>query len=63
MLPIIIINLMMEAAGSSETSVSFYQTTRRNNSEDSRLRYITYIETVSLNNVRVRQYFKAQWYT
>jgi hypothetical protein len=29
--------LMMEAAGTSETPVNFYQTTRRNNSEDSHL--------------------------
>jgi hypothetical protein len=29
--------LMMEAARTSETSVNFYQTTRRNNSEDSHL--------------------------
>jgi hypothetical protein len=28
---------MMEAASTSETSVNFYQTTRRNNSEDSHL--------------------------
>jgi hypothetical protein len=32
-----IIALMMEAAGNSETSVNFYQTTRLNNPEDSRL--------------------------
>jgi hypothetical protein len=32
-----IISLMMEAAGISETSVNFYQTTRRNNPEDSHL--------------------------
>jgi hypothetical protein len=32
-----IIALMMEAASTSETSVHFYQTTRRKNSEDSRL--------------------------
>jgi hypothetical protein len=31
------IALMMEAASTSETSVKFYQTTRRNNSEDSHL--------------------------
>jgi hypothetical protein len=31
---IISIALMMEAASTSETSVSFYQTTRRNNPED-----------------------------
>jgi hypothetical protein len=31
----IIISLMMEAAGTSETSVNFYQTTRRNIPEDS----------------------------
>jgi hypothetical protein len=28
---------MMEAAGASETSANFYQTTRRNNPEDSHL--------------------------
>jgi hypothetical protein len=32
-----IIALMMEAASSSKTSVNFYQTTRRNNPEDSHL--------------------------
>jgi hypothetical protein len=32
-----IIALMMEAASTSEASVSFYQTTRRNNSEYSHL--------------------------
>jgi hypothetical protein len=32
-----IIALMMEAASTSEMSVNFYQTTRRNNSEDSYL--------------------------
>jgi hypothetical protein len=31
------IALMMKAASTSETSVNFYQTTRRNNPEDSRL--------------------------
>jgi hypothetical protein len=31
-----LIALMMEAANASETSVNFYQTTRRNKSEDSR---------------------------
>jgi hypothetical protein len=32
-----IIALMMEAANASETSVFFYQTTRRNNLEDNHL--------------------------
>jgi hypothetical protein len=32
-----LIALMMEAAITSETSVNFYQTTRRNNPEDSHL--------------------------
>jgi hypothetical protein len=32
-----IIALMMEAVSTSETSVKFYQTTRRNNPEDSHL--------------------------
>jgi hypothetical protein len=31
------IALMMEAASTSETSVNFYQTTRRNNQEDTHL--------------------------
>jgi hypothetical protein len=33
----VIIALMMEAASTSETSVNFYQTTWRNNPEDSHL--------------------------
>jgi hypothetical protein len=33
----IIFDLMMEAASASETSVNFYQTTRRNNPDDSHL--------------------------
>jgi hypothetical protein len=32
-----VIALMMEAASTCETSVNFYQTTRRNNPEDSNL--------------------------
>jgi hypothetical protein len=37
----------MEAASTSETSVNFYQTTRRNNPEDSHLLIMT---SFSLNN-------------
>jgi hypothetical protein len=33
------ISLMMKAASTSETSVNFYQTTRRNNPEDSHLQH------------------------
>jgi hypothetical protein len=33
----LLIALMMEAVGTSETSVNFYQITRRNNPEDSHL--------------------------
>jgi hypothetical protein len=33
----LLIALMMEAASTSETSVNFYQTARRNNPEDSHL--------------------------
>jgi hypothetical protein len=33
----LLIALMMEAESTSETSVNFYQTTRRNNPEDGRL--------------------------
>jgi hypothetical protein len=32
----------MEAAGTSETSLNFYETTRRNNPEDSHLQLITF---------------------
>jgi hypothetical protein len=40
------IALMMEAASTSETSVNFYQTTRRNNPEDSHLHFtLLYINT------------------
>jgi hypothetical protein len=35
--PASIIRAMVEAGSSPETSVNFYQTTRRNNSEDSHL--------------------------
>jgi hypothetical protein len=34
---VLTIALMMEAASTSETSVNFYQTTRRNNPKDSHL--------------------------
>jgi hypothetical protein len=37
-LPASIIDLMMDAARTSETLVNFYQTTRRYNAEDSQLR-------------------------
>jgi hypothetical protein len=37
-----LIALMMEAVSTSETSVNFYQTTRRNNPEDSHLQQIPY---------------------
>jgi hypothetical protein len=40
---------MMEAAGASETSVNFYQTTRRNVPEDSHLR------------TRCRENLKCHW--
>jgi hypothetical protein len=34
--------MMMEAAGTSETSVNFYQTTRRNNPEDNHLNEVDF---------------------
>jgi hypothetical protein len=37
------IALMMEAASTSETSVNFYQTTRRNNLEDSHPHDLEYL--------------------
>jgi hypothetical protein len=36
------IALMMEAANTSETSVNFYQATRRNNPEDSHLQRLNF---------------------
>jgi hypothetical protein len=38
----LLIALTMEAAGTSETSVNFYQTTQRNNPEDSHLHTTTF---------------------
>jgi hypothetical protein len=38
---VVAIALIMEAASTSETSANFYQTTRRNNPEDSRLHGVT----------------------
>jgi hypothetical protein len=48
MLAASIIGAMMEAASTSETSVNFYQTTRRNNPEDSRLHIRGFPETDSV---------------
>jgi hypothetical protein len=42
------IALMMEAASTSETSVNFYQTTRRNIPEDSHLQIPTYLNKLDL---------------
>jgi hypothetical protein len=41
--------VMMEAANTSETSVNFYRTTRRNNPEDSHL------------HTRRRENLRSQW--
>jgi hypothetical protein len=48
---------MMEAASTSETSVNFYQTTRRNNPEDSHLfscSFLDFLDGVLLNEVENR---------
>jgi hypothetical protein len=37
---------MMEAASTSETSVIFYQTTRRNIPEDSRIQHLTSLDII-----------------
>jgi hypothetical protein len=37
------IALMMYSANTTETSVNFYQTTRRNNPEDSHLQQVTFL--------------------
>jgi hypothetical protein len=44
------ITLMMEAAGTSETSVNFYQTKRRYHPEDSHLRTYRRENLKSYNN-------------
>jgi hypothetical protein len=45
------ISLMMEAASTSETSVNFYQTTWRNNPEDSQLRRLRALENRMLRKI------------
>jgi hypothetical protein len=52
MLDASIIALMMEAAGTSKTSVNFYQTFRRNNPEDSHLHTRRRENQKSQNNQR-----------
>jgi hypothetical protein len=41
----VVIALMMEAASPSDTSVNFYQTTRRYNPEDSHLHVMIYLNS------------------
>jgi hypothetical protein len=41
------IALMMKAASTSETSVNFYQTTRRNNPEDSHLYFFLFSHKIN----------------
>jgi hypothetical protein len=43
-----VVALMMEAASTYETSVNFYQTTRRYNPEDSQLQYLHCMATAPL---------------
>jgi hypothetical protein len=42
---------LMEAANTSETSVNFYQSTRRNNPEDSRLHNEEFLNLYRLSNI------------
>jgi hypothetical protein len=49
----LLLSLMMEAANTSETSVNFYQTTRRNNPEDSHF-HSRCPENLKSHNVRTR---------
>jgi hypothetical protein len=44
--------LMMEAASTSKTSVNFYQTTRRNNPEDSNLHWLSVFIRATLGSLR-----------
>jgi hypothetical protein len=63
-----IIALMMEAASTSETSVNLYQTTRRNNLEDSHIQcseenfnYTTITSVTVVIGTRV--FTKLLWYS
>jgi hypothetical protein len=47
----IITAMVMEAANTSETSVNYYQTTRRNNPEDSHLHFIVCFGKLSYRTV------------
>jgi hypothetical protein len=46
---------MMEAARTSETSVNFYQTTRRNNPEDSHLLGSAYFNKFGDSSVKIQK--------
>jgi hypothetical protein len=50
-----LIALMMEAASTSETSVNFYQTTRRNIPED------THLHTLSRQNLKSHIKVSGHW--
>jgi hypothetical protein len=56
MLAASIIALMMEAASTSETSVNFYQTTRRSISEDSHLQQKESLKQTALHNLPKRHF-------
>jgi hypothetical protein len=48
------ISLMMEVASTCQTSVNFYETTRRNNPEDSHLHWRRYLVNILITNCRYR---------
>jgi hypothetical protein len=56
----IIIALMMKAAGTYQTSVNFYQTTRRNNPEDSHLHLQFYLKMYTVKILRKGIYYSMQ---
>jgi hypothetical protein len=47
---------MTEAVSTSETSVSFYQTTRRNVLEHSRLQAYEYLNSINIINIRMKDW-------
>jgi hypothetical protein len=55
----LLIALMLEAASTSETSVNFYQTTRRNNPKDSHLH--THCRE-NLKSHKITEHGKASYY-
>jgi hypothetical protein len=61
-----LMTLMMESASTSETSVNFYQTTRRNNPEDSYIQINGNLPACFLSNItslyQLQRLLSVKWY-